>query len=161
MSRIFNVAFHGLPFFIAGGFLAATMMIPWLWPMSYWYELKTVHINDYEAGTPGEMLVVGKVTRPFYGTRTVTIARFGGQRWEMHCVARNEYQFRPLNKLPQPLTLKWWTWGQCHPLPPGQYQLSTTVQIFEGQALFEKTISIESNIFTVHDHPWAGGPGNE
>lgn len=47
----------------------------------------------------------------------------------MTCAANGgPYLYRPDAALPNPITLKWWTDGECPSIPPGRVQIETTWQ---------------------------------
>lgn len=122
-------------------------------PMSYWFEVRAVHVNDARFGEPNTMLVDRQVKEPFEGTYGVTIHRWTSTGPIAYCrMNGGPWEYRKGAAYPIPLTLAWWTENapSCNPLPVGQYQATTRwVKPSGGLPLPEKSISITSNIFTV------------
>lgn len=123
------------------------------WPMSYWFEVRTVHINDARVGEQITMLVDREVKESFVGTYGVTIHKWSSTGPVAYCrMNGGPWEYRQGAAYPIPLTLAWWTEHAkaCNPLPVGQYQV-TTRWVKPGDVLPpEKSTSNTSNIFTVN-----------
>ena len=137
-------------------FLTLSWLIAWtvlqLWPSSYWMTVSRVHAFD----TPYEkdvIMDVGRsINRPFVGHWSVLVRSWSGESWDIYCAAQGSSDYRPSAVLPVPLTLNWWTNGQCHTPDTGTYFIATIWSI-KHAILPEKTISVESNVFRVLDLP--------
>ena len=118
-------------------------------PSSYWMHVHSVYAFDTPKNADVAMVVDREIKRPFTAQWNVLVRRAtldGG--WEIVCMARGGGDYRPDAVLPDPLTLDWWTDGQCPHPPAGQIMVSTVWDIptgFPGN----RTILSESNVFTV------------
>jgi len=130
--------------------LVTLILLPiMLWPVSWWFKVDRVYVNSAQVSSPLAMIVDRKITRPFYGEWYVTIRQWNGNGWVTYCNAEGSSNYHPKAVLPKDLSLRWWTDGQCHPLPVGKYQISTTWVVKPEGFLTDKSISIDSNIFEV------------
>jgi hypothetical protein len=118
------------------------------WPPSYWMDVKTVQVDNSYVGNEIPMAVRREIYKPFKGTWLVTIRKFEGN-WVVWCNATGASNYNEEAHLPKDLTMKWWTSGQCYPLPPGKYQVTTSWSIDTALMLPDKIITTESNIFEV------------
>jgi hypothetical protein len=132
-------------------------IIPWaailvflpigLWPASWWLEVRDVNLSDAQQGGPVVMAVDRSVHRSFRGHWSVTVRQWDGAGWVTYCNAQGSSNYRADARFPVPLTLKWWTDGQCYDLSPGKYRITTRWQI--DAPLPSKTVTAESNVFEV------------
>jgi len=132
-------------------------LIPWLvialflpvglWPASWWFEVKEINFSNTRQGEAIVMAVDRKVNRGFKGQWSVTVRQWDGAGWLTYCNASGASNYRTESRFPVPLTLKWWTDGQCHELPVGRYKVTTSWEI--DAAVLGKSITIDSNIFEV------------
>ena len=112
--------------------LTAFMAVAIFWAMSvfpratYWFEATSMVIPNAPAGDDVVMIVDREVRREVFGSWTVTVRREGRDGWSLYCLARGDTDYTPVATLPDPLTLDWWTEGQCPALSPGTYFLTTT-----------------------------------
>lgn len=121
-----------------------------VWPATQWLEVASVEVAPATPWESVPMAVGRRVKRPFYGVWTVSISRFGEHGWVAFCNASGARQYRVDAKLPQQLTLEWWTEGACPVLPEGRYVVDTTWRIRPEWTIFpEKTLVVRSNIFEV------------
>jgi len=140
--------------------------LPWLWltgipvlaywalyfipTASYWMTVGRVTAFDAPFGASVVMEVDRSIRRPFTAEWRVLVRRHDGLGWQIVCTARGGGNYRPDASLPSPLTLDWWTDGQCPSPPPGQIMVSTTWTINSGLPGV-RTVVAESNIFRVVD----------
>ena len=137
---------------VAFGIILAPLLVIWLWPMSYWFDVRMVHINDARIGEPIEMLVQRDVRNSFTGMYYVTIHKWMTNGPSGYCrMQGGPWEYKKGAVYPVPLTLLWWTEGSkdCNRPPPGQYQITTRwVKLSDG-LLPEKSVTAVSNIFTI------------
>lgn len=120
-------------------------------PASYYFDANHMQVADAPAGAEIILFVDREIKRPVYGRWTVTVRKQTDDGWELACVpARGVSDYFPQAKLPDPLTLSWWTDGQCTLAEPGKYFITTTWS-FEPQGLpgVRTTRPLVSNIFTI------------
>lgn len=138
---------------VALGVVGVPLLLIFMWPMSWWLDIRTVHVNDAVFGQDITMLVDRDVKRDFYGTFSVTVYRWTNNGPEAYCsVKGREWDYKTGAVYPVPLTLYWWTDHdvKCSHLPPGQYQITTRwVNLSSLLPLPSKTLTVTSNIFTV------------
>jgi hypothetical protein len=142
-----------LKWLVAATIFFTPVLLALAWPMSYWFEVRTVHINDARVGEQITMLVDREVKKSFVGTYGITIHKWSNAGPVAYCrMSGGPWEYRRGAAYPIPLTLAWWTENapSCNPLPAGQYQV-TTRWVNDGNVLLpEKSISVTSNIFTVN-----------
>jgi hypothetical protein len=96
------------------------------------------------------MIVDRSIKRPFLGSWTVTVRRWGAEGWVTYCTARGASHYRAGSELPRALTLDWWTDGRCPVLGEGRYTVGTVWEINPLISyLPRKVVQAESNIFEV------------
>ena len=132
-------------------------IIPWavifvflpigLWPASWWLEVRDVNVSDAQKGEPVVMAVDRSIHRAFRGHWSVTVRQWDGAGWVTYCNAQGSSNYRADARFPVPLTLKWWTDGQCYDLSPGRYKLTTRWVI--DTSLPDKAVAVDSNVFEV------------
>lgn len=137
-------------------FVAMPTVAPVLWPMSRYYDLRSVMVSDAYEGTSPTMVVDRTIRREFRGRYEVQILERQGSEmvayWACGDHVSRRRSYRPEASLPNPLTLDWWMdippAREC-PLPPGQYRIITTVY---ATIPFGAEVSAErgSNLFTIH-----------
>jgi len=140
--KTWRAAFVGL--FLVGGWWAVHVLPP----ASYWFSVRQVAIFDAPVGAAVVMEVDRTIARPFTAEWRILVRRLDGDQWEVVCAARGGGDYRPDAKLPSPLTLDWWTEGQCGQPPEGSIMVSTVWTIntaFPGV----RTVVAESNVFRV------------
>jgi len=120
-----------------------------LWPTSYWFEVQSVAIQSAPFGAQLPMQIERRVVRDFRGTWSATIRQWDGNGWVTWCNAHGRSNYRPEAKFPKDLALKWWTDGQCYPLPPGRYKVSTSWRVETPAWAPDKFVTAESNVFEV------------
>lgn len=119
-----------------------------LWPTSFWFEVRSVHINDTVAGTPATMDVDRTVHRPFHARWVAEVERETDGAFAAACTASGENNYNPEAAFPTPLDLDWWTWPiECRP-GPGRYQVETRWTIV-SPFWPDKEIVFRSNTFTI------------
>lgn len=128
-----------------------TFLVASVWLASWWYSIRSVVVFDSVVGADVLMQVDRQIHRPFIGSWSVLVRRQtdDGKGWEVVCAAHGRSDYRTDARLPDPLTLDWWTAGQCPRPPAGRILISTiwTIEPVLGRA---KAVVAESNFFTVH-----------
>lgn len=127
----------------------AAVLVMWaliLVPASLWLDVRSVRILDSKLGSPIVMVVDRTIKRDFPGKWAVTVRDVEGAVW---CSARGEAEYSSRAKLPTPLTLQWWTFPSCYPVPVGSYTATTRWTIQDLPFLPSKSVVVESNIFRV------------
>ena len=121
----------------------------YLWPASFWLDVKAVDIESARYGAPLHMTVERTIQRPFRGSWNITIRQWDGGGWVTWCNATGRSNYSQHAKLPKDLALQWWTDGQCHPLAEGRYKITTSWKIETPAWVPDKEIAIDSNAFEV------------
>ena len=117
----------------------------------YYFRASSMVVPDVPVSADVVLLVDREIVRPVYGEWVVTVRRYTGHGWTLACPpARGASDYSPQAALPQPLTLDWWTEGQCNITEPGRYFISTTWK-FHPRRLpgTRRTAPLVSNVFTV------------
>lgn len=125
------------------------LLPPLAWPASWWFAVEGVVVAATPAGASPHMTVDREIKRPFRGSWQSTIRQWDGLGWVTWCNAQGASNYRPDSRFPKDLDLRWWTDGQCHPIPAGRYKITTTWIIQDIQWMPDKAITIDSNIFEV------------
>jgi len=144
MKRLFR---HNLTFILMLGVVAGWFTAT-LWPPSYWLDVDEVIVFDGPAESDVFMRVDRDIRRPFHAQWDVLVRELATGGSTVVCAARGHGDYRVDAVLPDPLTLDWWTEGQCPTLPPGEYFIST-VWVIEGGSLPDKLVRSESNVFRI------------
>ena len=126
------------------------------WPATWWFDARSVTVFDAAERKPIQMLVDRTINRPFVGEWNVLVRRADPDGMTVKCQARGTGNYRVDSTFPVPLTLEWWTSGECPSLPQGRY-IMTTVWRLPGFLGIPKVIAVDSNPFTVHEPSWADG----
>jgi hypothetical protein len=135
---------------IAAGFLVLVTIARAAFPTDWWFDARSMAVQDVASGAPVVLSVDRIIRRPFVGQWSVNVRRAtdsGG--WEIICAATGGGSYRPDAALPEPLTLDWWTNGQCTDLPPGQMYITTVWWLDMVVFGAIPTPALESNVFTV------------
>jgi hypothetical protein len=120
-----------------------------LWPASWWLEVRSVLAFNSLHGADVVMQVDRTIHRPFTAEWRVLVRKLTPDgRVEIVCAAAGGGNYRPDAALPDPMTLAWWTNGQCPNPPPGQILVSTIWTINTGLP-GQRSVVADSNIFTV------------
>ena len=132
-------------------------LIPWvvmalflpigLWPAFWWLEVRDINLSNARQGAPIVMAVDRDIHRAFRGHWSVTVRQWDGAGWVTYCNASGSSNYRADARFPVPLTLRWWTDGQCYDLSPGRYRITTRWVI--DTTLPDKTVTADSNVFEV------------
>ena len=139
--------------------------LPWLWvlglpvvaywlayavpPASWWLRAGPILAFDAPSGANVVLEINREIRRPFNAEWRVLVRRHQSQLgWVVVCTASGGGNYRPDASLPVPLTLDWWTDGQCPYPPEGQIMVSTIWRIHTGLPGVRQVVS-ESNVFTV------------
>lgn len=121
-----------------------------LMPGRWWLDVNYIQVANAAAGQPVSMIVDREIRHEFYGAWSVHLRREKGTAgWETIACGTGANTYRTTSLLPTPVTLDWWTEGECDSLPPGRYQISTQWIIYPGSLWPPKTISVLSNVFEV------------
>lgn len=114
----------------------------------YWMRVVSVEATTTAAGDSPVLTVERQIVRPFVADWTVVVRKQVGVGWIISCTAHGGGNYRVDAALPEPLTLDWWTDGQCATLPPGTYQLATLWRLYPRDGV-TKRLLVDSNIFEV------------
>lgn len=118
-------------------------------PASMWLDARSIYVSDTHVGNPVVLALDRQIKRPFDAAWTVTIRQWANG-WVSYCVARGGQFYKPDSVLPDPLLLRWWTDGQCHPLPVGKYETTTVWRVCPTTPLVPcKRVELVSNVFEV------------
>jgi len=117
-------------------------------PVSMWLDARRVDFAPAHVGASPKMVLDRSVNRPFEAEWTVAIRRWDGG-WVPFCTANGSQPYRPDGKLPKDADLNWWTWGKCHPLPAGKYEVIAVWEIQTPWPLPNKRAELKSNVFEV------------
>lgn len=125
--------------------------VSWFWPASFWFHVKRVHIESAPLGKPLLMLVDREINFSTLINYQVTIHQWKGGDWRYYCRMHSgePQMYKAMAVYPDELTLQWWTDGKCHPLPKGQFMVTTTWTLHDLVFFFDKRTTVESNIFSV------------
>ena len=118
---------------------------------SFYFTANHMMVPDSPQGADVVLFVDREVKRPVYGRWTVTVRRYEGNGWALACPpARGSSDYFPQASLPDPLTLGWWTDGQCSITEPGRYFITTT-WAFKPRRLpgTRQSRPLVSNVFTI------------
>ena len=142
--------YHSWTLLLVAGALVLVTVARAAFPTDFWLEARSMAAQDAVAGGPVTLHVDRIIRRPFVGQWSVNVRRAtSGGGWEIICAATGGGSYRPDAALPEPLTLDWWTNGQCADLPPGQMHISTVWWLDMGALGAIPTPALESNVFTV------------
>ena len=107
--------------------LVATWWGLHIFPRSgHWVEFRSMVVADAPLGDPVIMQVDRTIHRPTFGDWHVVVRRQLAGGWGIDCTASGASDYFPGSALPDPLTLEWWTEGQCALTQPGLYFVTTT-----------------------------------
>lgn len=136
-------------------FVAAPVIVPLFWPMSFYYELRSVMVEDATEGKSPKVKVDRNIYRDFRGRYEIQILKLEGAEFTAfwacgeHRSPRRTYRVGAT--LPADMNLDWWMDippnREC-PLPPGEYRIITTVYAllpFGGEVSAERS----SNAFLI------------
>jgi hypothetical protein len=140
-------------------FLVYVAVAPWLVPivvpMSFYYTLDGIEVENATVGESPKMVVAGESNRPFRGWYEVEIERVVGSVFALYnaCGPHRtpEFTVSPTRDLPNPMTLDWWLGippnRECL-LPPGDYRIVTTIY---ARSFFDAVVTerAPSNTFTI------------
>ena len=121
------------------------------WPASWWLRNAVTFVHDAQVGAPVFMDVEREIRRPFLAEWTVIVRKLENNGWSVACTAHGKGNYLPGAALPDPLTLEWWTDGQCSHPPPGRLYL-TTIWRIDGPA-GKRPVVVTSNVFEVAASP--------
>jgi hypothetical protein len=149
MARRLNEWLHSwLLFWLAGAYLAFRLLVAF-WPAGWWMSVERVVAFDGVANADVILDVDRVIHRPFRAEWSVLVRGYDGGRWVIWCTAHGAGNYIPTAALPDPLTLEWWTDGECVTPPPGRYMISTIWTIQGTHTLPDKVIQTASNVFEV------------
>ena len=142
--------------------MAAIMLAAWvpelvrqtkdaLYSADTFFEVRRVSVGNSVVGDPVILDVDRSILREFNGSYVVEVRKFPQRT--AYCGGYGSTRYHPDATLPEPVTLKWWTFqGDCigPNLPAGDYIIITYWKIDRGEyGLNDVVVSIESNPFTV------------
>lgn len=115
---------------------------------SRWLDVVSVTVADSKVGEPVIMRVSRTIYSRFHASWIVSVRRVDHDGLELACVSTGESDYLPEAKLPDPLTLNWWTYPVQCKLQPGRYRIDTVWRI-DPQGYPSKIVSASSNVFEV------------
>lgn len=118
-------------------------------PTDWWLEVTSVHVDNGKAGEPIVMHAQRAIKRPFRATWQVTVRQWSPWGLIAYCNASGTSNYAVDAAYPDPLTLDWWTGGECAFLEPGAYLVDTSWRITIGEFVPEKDVTVRSNAFEV------------
>ena len=145
-----RTAVNYLSFVFAGLILLLSALVVQLWPASFWFDVASVRVEDSRVGGPVIMAVSRTIHRDFTGEWTTSLRRLQDGKWIAYCTASGATNYQTDSSLPDPLTLQWWTYPDCHPIDEGKYIMRTTWRIKGMGFLPDKEVQATSNIFVVN-----------
>jgi hypothetical protein len=84
-------------------------------------------ITAERRGDAAVLIVDRSIHRPLHMAFSVRVMAQGRSGWIETCaMSSGVIEYQTDNALPEPVTLDWWTWGQCPDLPPGPARIVTT-----------------------------------
>ena len=135
---------------------AFVFMVVWLAALNlpradYWFVPISMIVPDVPHEGDVILFVEREIRRPAVGRWVVTVRRATEGGWTLHCPpAHGQSDYKPDSIFPEPLTLEWWTEGQCSVTEPGRYFISTTWWFDPDWLPGERrTPPLVSNVFTV------------
>lgn len=141
---------NAVSFLIAGIILLLVAIGLHFAPSTFWIEVRSIRVFDAQAGEPVLMAVDRTIKRPFSGKWVVSVRRLmTSGRQSLYCTASGETDYQVDSEYPEPLTLRWWTFPNCDPLPPGTYVINTTWTVEGDGFLLNRRITKSSNIFQI------------
>jgi hypothetical protein len=118
-------------------------------PASWWLEVRSVRVVDTVAGVAPVMHVDRQIHQDFLGTYIVDVERKQPDgRYTVVCSAYSRTNYRTDAKLPDPVTLDWWSWPIKCQLQPGLYRVETR-WVIEAELFSDKHVAVMSNEFLV------------
>lgn len=141
------------------GFALAVCWLTWLavtalWPVSWWLDVRDIHVKDSVQGEPIEMKVDRMIVRNFSGRYYVQVrlADDFGNLGPVQCEGTGGGPYFVGSELPSLITLTWWAAGQCADIPPGKWRAVTTWHVTpDAPFLPTKTLTVFSNRFEVRE----------
>lgn len=139
------------------------IVLGWLWvlsvaaiqsatPAEAYLDVISVTVDDAPVGQVPKMHVDRVIKQNFVGRWVAEVEIISSQSAFIYqCGSFGEATYNIENKLPEPLTLDFWTWPiKCTPTVPGSYRVETTwtIQLPGG---LEKYVHKVSNIFTIYN----------
>jgi len=113
-----------------------------------WFDVVSITVADSKVGDPIVMRVERVIYSRFHASWIVSVRRVDKDGLELACVAAGESDYLPEAKLPQPLTLDWWTYPVTCNLNPGKYRIDTVWRL-DPQGYPQKVVAASSNVFEV------------
>lgn len=126
---------------------AALLAVILAWPPSWWLDLSKMHVDDVKAGQPIGIKIERTIERKTSASWLVMVHRVTSAGYESVCAANGLGLYKPGARLPEPLTLRWWTNNACDTLPPGRYVITTQWDL--KQPIVRSLITRVSNEFEV------------
>lgn len=148
-KRSFNFGVLSVVFIVWIMFMSAA-----LWPVSYWFSVGHIKVEDSLLDEPIIMDIDRTVKRPFYADWTVTVRKSVDDGYVIACLYKASTDYRTDAALPSPVTLNWWTNGECPITESGYYIVTTSWDIRPDiLGLPKKVYTVESNVFRVTETP--------
>lgn len=114
---------------VASGLSAAAVaqVIPWMPRQDRADYFEVASITAERAGNTAVLDVSRQIKKPVMMTFDVRVFRVDDRGAHLVCTGHGgPYSYRPDAVLPVPITLSWWTNGECRDLPPGRIEIETT-----------------------------------
>ncbi len=93
--------------------------------MDQFFEVQSVAAE--RQGDTAILHVDREIHQPLHMSFSVRVMSQGKRGWVETCaMSSGVIEYSPDNALPDPVTLDWWTWGECPTLPPGPARIITT-----------------------------------
>lgn len=119
------------------------------WPRAPLMSVPSIVVFDAAHGEEIFMEVERIIMGEFVADWSVVVRWRGEDGWEVSCVANGRGNYKPEFQLPDPMTLSWWTGGQCATPPPGEIFITTLWKIEARPE--QPTIVVSSNVFRITD----------
>jgi hypothetical protein len=120
---------------------------------AYWFKVQSVQVQNSKIGDSVFMNVDRTIIRSFTAQWSAVIRRVDptDSTTEVVCSGSGISSYKTEAVLPDPLTLEWWTDGDCETLnQPGAYQVTTVWILSPSWRIFgTREVIVESNIFEV------------
>lgn len=86
------------------------------------------YVTGQRVGQSAELTVNRAIKAPLHMRFTVRVMEQEPAGWNEFCNMSSDAAilYQPNAVLPEPVTLDWWTWGECPVLPPGPARVITT-----------------------------------
>ena len=136
-------------------FVAGPMLIPFVLPMSYFYELRSVTVSDADFGVSPNVIVDRTVHRDFSGRFEIEIMKAEDSEFSVYWACGEHDSdwrtYRDEAAFPPNMNLDWWMGippNRACVLPPGTYKIISTIYAQGWLGAILRTTT-DSNVFVV------------